>query len=181
MAIKYAVIALTLIFGLSGCHGPSSDHVSASAASGPVETPVKITACQLMSDPAAYNHKLIEVSGRVSIGFEDFAIYADDCAAKDMVWLELGGSVDAGTIYCCGDHRRNVPVMVEDVVTPLVKDERTDRFVKVAQSGKPAGGPTTLIGRYFSGRKLVQPWGTFWEGYGHMGCCSLLVIQQVLD
>ncbi len=37
-----------------------------------------------------------------------------------------------------------------------------------------------LIGRFFAGLKQHTPKGDFWGGYGHLGCCSLLVIQQVL-
>jgi len=177
MARKYAILAMLAGLCLSGCKSSPNEI----ATGAPIETPIKITACQLMTDPAAYNHKLVEVSGHVSVGFEEFSIYPDDgCAAKDSPWLELGGSVEAGVTYCCGDHSRNVPLEVEGIVTPLVDDWRTRRFVKAAQTGS-AAGPTTLVGRFFSGNKLVQPWGTFWVGYGHMGCCSLLVIQQVLD
>jgi hypothetical protein len=38
----------------------------------------------------------------------------------------------------------------------------------------------TLVGRFFSGRKERWPVGDSWGGSGHLGCCSLLVIQQVL-
>jgi len=176
MTTKYAVVAFA-VFALAGCESPHE-----TTASAPTETPIKITACQLISDRAAYNHKLVEVSGNVSVGFEDFTIYPNEgCAAKGMVWLDLGGSADPKTMYCCGDHSRDVPIMVEDIVTPLVDDAKTRRFIKIVQSGQNADGPSTLIGRFFSGKKLVQPWGTFWDGYGHLGCCSLLVIQQVLD
>jgi len=176
MTTKY-VVAVFLIFVLASCKpAPQETTTSASA-----ETPVKITACQLMTDPAAYDHKLVEVSGDVSVGFEDFAIYAhDECAARNMIWLDLGGSADPGTMYCCGDHRRDVPLMVEGVMTPLVDDAKTRRFVKVVQTGH-AGGPSTLIGHFFSGKPSRLPDRTIWGGYGHMGCCSLLVIQQVLD
>jgi hypothetical protein len=37
------------------------------------------------------------------------------------------------------------------------------------------------VGRFFSGKEISYPNGKHWGGYGHMGCCSLLVIQQVLD
>jgi hypothetical protein len=33
----------------------------------------------------------------------------------------------------------------------------------------------------FAGRQMKFPAGTFRGGYGHMGCCSLLAIQQVVS
>jgi hypothetical protein len=40
----------------------------------------------------------------------------------------------------------------------------------------------TLTGRYFSGDKLELPNGEVaWQGYGHLGIASLLVIQQVIS
>ena len=38
----------------------------------------------------------------------------------------------------------------------------------------------TIVGRFFSGEQVKYPKGVYWGGYGHMGCCSLLMIQQVL-
>jgi hypothetical protein len=39
----------------------------------------------------------------------------------------------------------------------------------------------TLVGRFFAGKRVEffkdEPWG----GYGHMGCCTLLAIQQVVS
>jgi hypothetical protein len=35
------------------------------------------------------------------------------------------------------------------------------------------------MGRFFSGQQIHYPKATYWGGYGHMGCCSLLAIQQI--
>ena len=37
----------------------------------------------------------------------------------------------------------------------------------------------TLVGRFFSGLLIKYPKATFCGGYGHMGCCTLLAIQEV--
>jgi hypothetical protein len=39
----------------------------------------------------------------------------------------------------------------------------------------------SLVGRFFAGKEISDPRGKRWGGYGHMGCCSLLVIQRVLS
>jgi hypothetical protein len=66
------------------------------------EQPEKLTVCQLKNDPAAYNHKLVEVTGFVSHGFEDFTIFDPTCPSWPAVWLEYGGKAKSGMMYCCG-------------------------------------------------------------------------------
>jgi hypothetical protein len=39
----------------------------------------------------------------------------------------------------------------------------------------------TVIARFFAGDLRHIPAGDRWGGYGHLGCCSLFVIQQVLS
>jgi hypothetical protein len=52
------------------------------------EEPRKVTIGQVTSDPSAYNHKLLEVSGLVSHGFEDFTLLDPGCTSPHGVWLE---------------------------------------------------------------------------------------------
>ena len=99
--------------------------------------------------------------------------------------MEYGGKVASGTVYCCGPtnaRSRKKEMEVEKVVVPLVEDENFHKFDKLLQASSGyAMVHTTLVGRFFSGDKVEFPDGTRqWRGYGHLGCCSLLVIQQVL-
>jgi hypothetical protein len=55
------------------------------------EEPVRVTVCELKANPADYNHKLIEVIGFVSHGFEDFGLFDANCPSWPYVWLEYGG------------------------------------------------------------------------------------------
>jgi hypothetical protein len=87
MARKYAV-ASALALALASWQSPSQD-AAGTASTGSTEIPVKVTVCQLATDPAAFNHKLVEVSGEVSHGFEEFSLSADHCNGP---WLEFGGS-----------------------------------------------------------------------------------------
>jgi len=66
------------------------------------EQPATVTICQLKSAPAAYNHKLVEVTGFVSHAFEDFTVFDPTCPSWPGVWLEYGGKAKSGTMYCCG-------------------------------------------------------------------------------
>jgi len=147
-----------------------------------------VDACQLQADPPTYNHTLVVVSGLVSHGFEDFTLSDKKCAPRSFpIWLEYGGMVNSETVYCCGvtaGGTRDKVLAVEGLTLPLVVDPRFRRFDRRIRGHKADKGVTfraTLQGRFFSGKKLewVKDPGS-WGGYGHFGCCSLLVIQQVL-
>jgi len=148
------------------------------------EEPQKVSACQLKDDPAAYNHKLIEVTGFVSHGFEDFGVFDPICASFPYVWLEYGGKSKSGTMYCCGvtaDRSRLRELVVEDIKVPLVKDEKFKEFDDLIHLSPSSIVHATVVGRFFSGKETRFPKGVSWGGYGHMGCCSLLAIQQVIS
>jgi hypothetical protein len=153
-------------------------------ADGSDEEPIKIDVCKLKSDPAAYNHKLVQVTGFISHGFEDFTLFDPTCPPWLAIWLEYGGTAASGTMYCCGvTAARNRPkqLVVENISISLVDDERFREFDKLIQRRPDSVVHATLVGRFFSGKQIQYPRGVSWGGYGHMGCCSLLVIQQVIS
>jgi hypothetical protein len=142
--------------------------------------------CRLQADPASYNHKLIQVTARVSHGFEHFTMSDARCSSSS-IWLDYGGTVNSDTIFCCGSAAgaaRGATLVVEGVTIPLVTDALFRRFdARVRQGGtnKDVTFRATVQGRFFAGEKQRLPDGReVWAGYGHFGCCSLLVIQQVL-
>lgn len=145
----------------------------------------QVTVCELLKDPGRYDHALVQVSGDLLHGFEVFQIYPDHCpeAANSLgVWLEYGGTSQSGTMYCCGvtaGRKRSKPLVVEGVRTELKVDAAFQRFDALIGGEDLTRVNVTLIGRFFSGRRLRYPKGVFWGGYGHMGAYSLLVIQQV--
>lgn len=146
---------------------------------------VQVTVCQLLKEPWRYDHALVQVSGDLLHGFEVFQIYPDHCPGASNglgVWLEYGGESQSGTMYCCGvtaDRRRSAPLVVEGVRTELKADTAFQRFDALIDGNELTRVNATLIGRFFSGRRLRYPRGWIWGGYGHMGAYSLLVIQQV--
>src|SRR6476660_9371956 len=141
----------------------------------------KVSVCALEADPAAYNHKLIDVRGVVSHRFENFTLSDSHCRPGLGVWLEYGGKVNSETVYCCGVHTPRVAsLVVEGITTRLIEDTLFRRFDAQVRSPGDVSFRAHLIGRFFAGLKQHTPKGDFWGGYGHLGCCSLLVIQQVL-
>lgn len=121
------------------------------------EEPIKATACQLKSDPPAYNHKLVEVSSFVSHDFEDFTLFDPACPSWPPVWLEYGGTFNSRTTYCCGEAAgRNRPkeLVVEGVPVPLVINDQFEQFDKAIQPPFHSGRygavvHATLVGRFW--------------------------------
>jgi hypothetical protein len=147
------------------------------------QEPVKLTPCQLKSDPDSFNHKLIEVTGFVSFGFEDFTLFDPACPSWPPAWLEYGGKDKAGTMYCCGvtsSRDRPKELEVEKIVIPLVDDDRFHQFDSLVHQSKGSVVHATIVGRYFAGELQHYPKGDIRGGYGHMGCCPLLAVQQIL-
>jgi hypothetical protein len=149
------------------------------------EEPEKITVCKLKNDPAAYNHKLVEMEGFLSRGFEDFTLSDPNCPYSPEIWLEYGGKVASGTVYCCGpsnNRTRQEQLMVDAISIPLVDDERFLQFDKLIHDQADTVVHATIRGRFFAGErsKGADKPGN-WGGYGHMGCCSLLAIEQVVS
>jgi len=141
----------------------------------------KVNPCVLQADPGVYNHKLIEVRGVVSHGFENFTLSDSRCEHGSGVWLEYGGRVNSETEYCCGVKTpRAAALVVEGITTALTEDAMFRRFDAQVRTRGDVRFRAHLIGRFFAGVKQHTPKGEFWGGYGHFGCCSLLVIQQVL-
>ncbi|MBL8190226.1 MAG: hypothetical protein JNK38_19575 [Acidobacteria bacterium] len=149
-----------------------------------IQEPIKVTPCQLAENPGEYNHKLVQVTGFVSHGFEDFTIFDPTCSSRFSIWLEYGGVRDSDTMYCCGvtpSNSRPKQLVVESIPIPLTDDARFRQFNALVQKRPSSTVHATLVGRFFSGKQQQSPNGVFWGGFGHLGCCSLLAIQQILE
>jgi len=142
----------------------------------------KVSLCALQSNPATYNHKIIDVRAVVSHGLNDFTLSDPRCEPRSRIWLEYGGRVNSETEYCCGVKAgpRTADLVVEGIATRLVDDALFRRLDARVRTRGDVSFRAHLIGRFFAGLKQHTPKGDFWGGYGHLSCCSLLVIQQVL-
>jgi hypothetical protein len=149
------------------------------------EEPQKVPACTLKNNPAAFNHKIVQVTGFASHGFEDFTFFDPNCPYSPMIWLEYGGTAASGTIYCCGSSNartRPKELVVEGVSIPLVDDEQFRRFDKLIHDEADTVVHLTIVGRFFAGQRDPNAGGSGnWGGYGHFGCCSSLAIQRVVS
>jgi hypothetical protein len=143
----------------------------------------EVSICDVLADPPAYDRQSIEITGFVSQEFENFTIGDPRCRGNLRgVWLEYGGQVPSGTVYCCGidDSRsRPEPLVVDGVTTTIVRDRKLKQFDKWV--GEDLVVHATLRGHYFAGEKQTWPGGTIRGGYGHFGLYTLFVIEQVID
>jgi hypothetical protein len=158
------------------------------AAPGYCEESQKVSICQLKKNPDVYNQKSVEVVGFVSHDFEDFSLFDPECPSRFDIWLEYGGVAASGTIYCCGGtggRNRPKPLVVEGISISLNENDSFREFDRLVQppfrSGKHGSiVHATMIGRFFAGRATQFPNGEkSFRGYGHMGCCSLLAIEEI--
>jgi hypothetical protein len=154
------------------------------ASSARCEEPVEVSICTLKENPTAYNHTLIRLTGFVSHGFEDFTLLNPECPDWPEIWLEYGGTRKSGTVYCCGASgdrgQRSKQLEVENLSIPLIEDGMFSEFDRTLHDRPYTMVHATLVGRFFAGNDTKDHKNVF-RGYGHMGCCSLLVIQQILQ
>lgn len=149
------------------------------------EEPIKVTLCDLKKNPADYNHKLVEITGFFSHRFEDSTVDEPSCPTDQCIWHEYGGKTATGTTYCCGvspERTRSEEITVENIQIPLVEDENFQTFDNYLQKSPDVTAHATVIGRFFSGEKEKYRNGTeVYNGFGHFGMCSLLMIQKVVS
>lgn len=143
-----------------------------------------VTYCELSKDPAAYNHKLVRLTAFVTHGFENFQIADPDCHTQGFsIWVMYGGNVQSGTMYCCpgepASKKRPQPLIIEGIQIPLVDDVTFKEFTGLLRKEADTTVRFTAVGMFFSGEKQTVNGQTRWGGAGHLGCCSLLVVQRV--
>jgi len=166
--------------------------------SGASPAPREASVCELEHNPASYDGQWITVHSRVSMEFEDFSLYDPDCKNPNLpgVWLTFGGDQGEMTAYCCvnGTRKRGVDIEVGGHRVPLVRDESLREFQRELQTQRlrrPDGHQcesnecyfyrpitATITGLFLAGQDGEEK---SLPGYGHLGCCHLLVIRQVSD
>ena len=100
------------------------------------------------------------------------------------VWLDFGGDI-ASPATAATPHRAPGKARTFDgAQLPLTKDRDFDALQKLLQDAQKSGTlrmfRATLVGKYFAGHPTKTASGqTFFGGYGHLECCSLLVVEEV--
>src|SRR5271157_120232 len=163
----------------------------------PTTPPPAVAFCDLPSNPQAFDGQWIQVHGRIALAFEDFTLWEPSCdrPLTRSVWLEYGGDEETPTKFCCGDHSRakGRDISVRGQTIPLVRDAPMEEFIQKVRdrrsrqaNGQPCEGSlcnlyqvsATLTGLFLAAPE--DPNGGS-KGYGHLGCCHLLVIHRVSE
>jgi len=154
-------------------------------AKSPRSEPKDVTLCELAALPQQFHQGRIRITALVSFEFEHFALADPGCefpkGSDFQAWVAFGGDVPSGAIYCCPGEgvSGQPPAPSKNAAIPLVDDRATRNFrALLAKEGD------TIVRASLVGTLLVKPddrspLGTM-SGYGHMGCCSLFVIEQVV-
>lgn len=154
----------------------------------PVESsiePRNVSYCDLAKDPAAHNHELVRLNAFVTHGFENFILADPSCVSPPhfSIWVMFGVKAESSTVYCCpgegGRTSRSKPLEVEGMQIPLIADRVFQQFTDLLKKEPDTTVRLSVLGRFFSGEKETFNDSAFWRGYGHLGCCSLFVIQEI--
>jgi hypothetical protein len=153
------------------------------------QVPEEVSACELAKHPKSFDGKIIRVRSTLNVAFEDFTLGYKDCPTNQGIWLAFGGDVPGIVTSMVNDNFRKpgVDIRVNGVSYSINKDEQFRRLyalIAARHGDEPEYRVTaTLIGTFLSGEeaRLARGEGSYSGGYGHMGCCSLLIITQVAD
>ena len=140
--------------------------------------------CEVLSNPFAYDHKLLRLTGLVTRDFETFWIKGSKCADAKPLWIEYGGPKPAdGPEWHDGpaNPSENAPLVIEGITTSLEADSKFRKFDSITKSLKRGRrARATLVGWIVSAGVEKDEAGSEEEvGYGPYGMYSLLVIQKV--
>jgi hypothetical protein len=151
------------------------------------DAPLNVSSCDLVTDPKMFDGKFVRVRGTFSVHFEDFSL-ATRCGNIQGIWLAFGGDVPGIVVSTVNDNQRRAgqDIRVEGVPYGIKKDEnflKLYAMLAALDTDKPKYRVTaTLTGPFFAGREGKGGDGqTYFTGYGHLGCCSLLLITEVSD
>ena len=154
---------------------------------------MQVSLCEVKAHPENFLHKLVEFTATASHGFEDSMVEDSRCAWPERgpgVWMDYGGKRSTATMYCCGispKPNRNDVLEVEGIQLDLVDDETFRAFDTRLHPSHPGRTSATvrarLRGRIFGkyGGIAGTQQNPGWRGYGHMGCCMLFVVTQVVS
>ena len=167
------------------------------ARSGAPIAPPTVAFCDLVANPQAFDGQWIQVRGHVSLGFEDFSLHEPGCdkPLARNTWLAYGGDEETPTTYCCGDHSRpkGEDINIRGQTVSLIRDDTMEDFItkvrarrKHQVNGEPCSDSlcnfykvsANIVGLFLAAPNNAR---NPMSGYGHMGCCHLLVIHKVSD
>ncbi len=158
------------------------------------EVPLRVSLCEIKAHPEDFLHRLVEFTATASHGFEDSMVEDSHCSWPERgpgVWMEYGGKRSTATMYCCGispKPDRSDTLVVEGIPLDLVEDETFRAFDRRLHPKHPKKRSSDTVRATLRGRIFARYEGIMgtqqspaWRGYGHMDCCILFVVSQVVS
>jgi hypothetical protein len=158
------------------------------------EEPQQVSLCDIKAHPENFLHKLVEFTATATHGFEDSMVEDSHCSWPDHgpgVWMEYGGKRSTATMYCCGvspKPDRPDTLVVDGISLDLINDDVFREFDKRLHPKHSKQGSSDTVRARMRGRIFGRYEGIGgttqnprWRGYGHMGCCMLFVVTQVVS
>ena len=158
------------------------------------EVPLQVSLCDVKAHPENFLHKLVEFTAVASHGFEDSMVEDSRCSWPNGgpgVWMEFGGKRSTATMYCCGvspKPDRSDVLVVDGISLDLVDDDAFREFDKRLHPKHSKQRSSDMVRATLRGRIFARYEGIGgtkqnprWSGYGHMGCCMLFVVTQVVS
>ena len=171
-----SALAVAGIF-VSGLTQYAQERLSPTSASMP---PRELTFAELAKDPSVFDKQRIRLTAFINFAFEDFRMWDPECPENKTdfaLWLTYGGTANSGAVYCCpGEATPRTGALS----FPLVEDMKYRDFRSLLNKERDTVVRATVVGTLLARPKAGTPAERlFGGGYGHMGCCSLLVIEQI--
>jgi hypothetical protein len=152
------------------------------------EAPVELSECDLARNPKAFDQKMIRVRGTLNVYFEDFSLGIRNCDSKQGIWLAFAGDVPGIVASTVNDtFRKPGSIIKVNGVSYAIKKDDNFRELYALIAARHGDKPdykvsATLTGMFLAGQENRTVKGTVdFVGYGHLGCCSLLVITEVSE
>ncbi|MFZ3200329.1 MAG: hypothetical protein WA175_04160 [Candidatus Acidiferrales bacterium] len=159
--------------------------------------------CDIIHNPKAYDGNFLRVRAYIRLEFETSSIYMPGCShgpdsqGKYLtgIWPIFGGDESEAGTYSTANSQgmKKADVQINGVSIPLVRDSEYLELRKrldASRNDRPDGQPCNEYGECRFYRVSATLTGYFFarkgeadsiEGYGHLGCCHLFVIEQVSD
>jgi len=137
--------------------------------------------CELSRDPIRFDHKLVRLHTYLSRVFEESTLH--DPACPDEALVNMGDPDTWLTEIWVDFADQNAVWERVQGYAPLVEDQQLNEFRQLLKERAKVHQmvAATIIGTFYAGKpdRRDGKQSTALRGYGHMGCCSLLLISRI--
>ena len=166
--VRWALPAVLLAIAVLAARTQASSHA--------------LSACDLVLSPKSFHGKTVRVQAGLVAEFESLSLRTDGCASLPGIWVAFGGDVPGIVVSIVNDTVRmpGRDLTVDGVAYGIAKDDAFRRMYALLAARK-GSQPMYRVSATLTGTFLAGHLDSPYRGYGHMGCCSLLVVTAVTD